>query len=98
MSMENSQIENALAAADALLLDYPPERFPYTGRPLPFLGKQAAGSHLRWMIAEARTMLADGRREKVMRWLGFIQGTLWAMGVSSIDSLKDANRPVETVS
>ena len=29
--------------------------------------------------------------EKINRWLGFIQGALWAMGVSSIDDLRDIN-------
>ena len=29
--------------------------------------------------------------EKINRWLGFIQGALWAMGVSSIDDLRDVN-------
>ncbi len=29
--------------------------------------------------------------EKINRWLGFIQGALWAMGVASIDDLRDIN-------
>lgn len=29
--------------------------------------------------------------EKINRWLGFIQGALWAMGVASIDDLRDVN-------
>lgn len=91
--MSDEQVLHALAAAEALLTDYAPERYPHPHRVLPFLGKPAAGAHLRWMIIESRAMLADGRREKVMRWLGFIQGTLWAMGLASIDALKDANKP-----
>ncbi len=29
--------------------------------------------------------------QKINRWLGFIQGALWAMGVASIDDLRDVN-------
>lgn len=32
------------------------------------------------------------RRDKLMRWLGFMQGVLWATGVYTIDQLKEHNR------
>jgi hypothetical protein len=38
------------------------------------------------------------RREKSMRWLGFVQGFLWAMHVATIDELKSVNRPPDKVS
>lgn len=38
----------------------------------------------------------DSRREKVMRWLGFIQGALWAHGIQTIATSKDDNKPDET--
>jgi hypothetical protein len=38
----------------------------------------------------------DSRREKVMRWLGFIQGGLWAHGIQTIEVSKNDNKPDET--
>ena len=38
-------------------------------------------------------VLRIGRlREKVMRWLGFIQGALWAMGIYTVDELRAHNK------
>lgn len=51
--------------------------------------------HLLFMCDEAERMLKEGRREKVMRWLGFLQGALWAFGLSTISDSKNANRPDE---
>jgi hypothetical protein len=33
------------------------------------------------------------KREKFMRWLGFMQGVLWNNGIYTLDQLKDHNRP-----
>jgi hypothetical protein len=44
---------------------------------------------------EVVNALADGRgtpTNKLMRWVGFMQGVMWSLGVASIDELKDANR------
>lgn len=54
--------------------------------------RMVALAHAMWMVREARQLLADGRTEKSLRWLGFVQGVLWATGVSSIAELKDMNR------
>ena len=35
-------------------------------------------SHLLWMAREGLHLIEAERREKAMRWLGFLQGTLWA--------------------
>src|SRR4030095_7725392 len=32
-------------------------------------------------------------REKFMRWLGFMQGVLYAEGIFTIDQMKEHNRP-----
>ncbi len=52
-------------------------------------------SHALWMIGETKKLLAEGRREKAMRWLGFIQGVLWSSGLISLKELKELNRPDE---
>lgn len=65
-----------------------PPRYPEGAPPAP-----AALRHLRYMITEMRGFIVQGRTEKAMRWLGFLQGVLWALGVFSIDELKDHSRP-----
>lgn len=54
-------------------------------------------SHCRWAIPQVRGFLVADRREKAMRWLGFLQGALWAMGLYSISSLMGQNKPPEAV-
>jgi hypothetical protein len=50
-------------------------------------------SHLGTMIPKMREMVAVGKREKVFRWLGFMQGVLWANGYFTIDELRAHNMP-----
>lgn len=52
--------------------------------------------HLLFMCDEIEALMAIGsasRREKAMRWLGFVQGSIHMAGWASIDEMKDANRP-----
>ena len=44
------------------------------------------------MIEPLHSFLAEDKLEKLMRWLGFLQGTLWVLGVFSIDELRLHNR------
>ena len=64
-------------------------------------GQQEHANHLLWMCEETRKFLArgedwshptQGNVEKAMRWLGFIQGGLWAGGIYSIEDMKNHNR------
>lgn len=50
--------------------------------------------HLVFMCEEGSTY-AEERREKAMRWLGFVQGGLWAHDLAPIQDLKNMNRPDE---
>lgn len=52
--------------------------------------------HCHAMLDEMENFLLEGRREKVFRWLGFIQGTLCSLGVYTLDELKNHSRPPET--
>lgn len=47
------------------------------------------------MIPSMRMFLQEGRREKLMRWLGFAQGILWNIGAYTLEELKDHNQPDE---
>lgn len=53
--------------------------------------------HLRWMVNETESFIHKGQTDKAMRWLGFIQGALWVLGISSIEEAKRANMPPDEV-
>ena len=48
--------------------------------------------HVRGMLSAVLAHEAGGDREKAMRWIGFIQGALWVLGVYTIDQMRDHNR------
>ncbi len=50
-------------------------------------------SHCHAMLEEIEIFLKEDRREKVFRWLGFIQGCLWRGSVYTVEELKNHNRP-----
>lgn len=59
---------------------------------------RARMDHAAYMCSEIEGMGASGKMdgqhglEKAMRWLGFVQGVLWASGLYTIDDMKDDNR------
>lgn len=58
---------------------------------LPWEGSEH--QHIAYMLCTIPELMAAGRREKAMRWLGFVQGWLWARGLCSIEELKACNKP-----
>lgn len=96
MPMTDEKIVAALDAAAARIHEaHPrlkPERLPADAN-----GKAEFGAlrHCLWMVEEVKRLLAEDRREKVMRWLGFIQGAMWAHGIQSIEASKNDNKPDE---
>ena len=54
---------------------------------------EAGLSHCHGMLDEMVEFVKQDRMGKVFRWLGFIQGFLWAQGVYTLDDLKNQNRP-----
>lgn len=48
--------------------------------------------HACWMAQETKKLVDEGRIEKAMRWLGFMQGMLVSIGVYSISATMDHNR------
>jgi len=50
-------------------------------------------AHLKYVCIQGQKFLDEGHAEKSMRWLGFIQGVLWARGMYTLDDLKNHNRP-----
>lgn len=49
--------------------------------------------HLLEMIPKMRAFLLEGRREKVFRWLGFMQGVFYVFGYFTIEEMANHNRP-----
>lgn len=99
--MDTEQIEHVLKTMDELLEG----RFPDV-KPEKVLGCDilkldlasdlAVTAHLKYMIIEMSTMNnfePDDRitREKLMRWLGFLQGVVWSCGYFSLDDLREMN-------
>lgn len=50
-------------------------------------------AHCHAMLDEMEVFIQEGRMEKVFRWLGFIQGCLWRIGIYNIEEMKNHNRP-----
>lgn len=46
--------------------------------------------HLLTMIPKMKLMVDDDR-EKLMRWMGFMQGALWALGYFTVDDFREMN-------
>lgn len=49
-------------------------------------------NHALAMCREAAAW-GDERVEKMFRWLGFVQGVIWAFELATVDSLKNMNKP-----
>lgn len=49
--------------------------------------------HVLYMCDQIDAFMRAGRREKAMRWLGFVQGHMWSLGYADIAEMKTANRP-----
>jgi hypothetical protein len=63
-------------------------------RELLFLCSTVEGlDHMEWMTKQVPGFLVAGRKEKANRWLGFIQGALWANKIYTIEEMKEHNRP-----
>lgn len=52
-------------------------------------------AHIVGMLPKMRKFLEEGRRDKVFRWLGFIQGVLFSYAWYTIEDMKNHNRPTK---
>lgn len=86
--MTPEQVVSAFDKYLAFYADWESGRFPVEFR-LPT--DDGAISHALWMCREAKTFAAE-KPEKAMRWLGFVQGVLWAVGGWTIEEFKGDNR------
>ena len=58
-----------------------------------FFPKDETISHVLWMLCKIPEFIEAGREEKANRWLGFVQGVLWAKEIYTIEEMKEHNRP-----
>lgn len=49
--------------------------------------------HIGWMCLQIADMVEQGKVEKAMRWLGFVQGVLWSTDFRTVDDLRRDNMP-----
>jgi hypothetical protein len=86
MAMSDTKLSEVISQLEKMVTQRPPQ-----GPTSPYA---AHHSHLLSMPPRMRVLLAEGRREKLMRWLGFMQGALWQQGVD-LEDLKRMNMPDE---
>lgn len=77
--------QQVLTERGAEPIDFPHDDYP--------LHPEMCCGHCLGMIETMRTFLEEGRMDKVMRWLGFMQGVMWTLGIYTMDELKGHNRP-----
>lgn len=51
--------------------------------------------HLAYVCEETPRLMAAGRVEKAMRWLGWLQGAMWGLGGESLEDAKRKNMPAD---
>ena len=90
--MTNDKVNEALRECDARIVRVLRQDIAVARHATGICGPIEKLEHVRWMVAETLTWPAE-RLEKKFRWLGFIQGVLWAEGVASVDTLKKMNMP-----
>jgi hypothetical protein len=72
-----------------------PVEEPRRAPPDAVLERDAHLAHLAWMLGEIVPFYDNGRVEKAMRWLGYVQGACTALGMCTIGAMKNLNKPDE---
>lgn len=89
--MTSDQVRGLVESYRATFLEHAQVelRFPPNGL-LP--SRREAAAHALFMCKEIAVLLDEGKIEKAMRRLGWVQCTLWVFGLRSIGDLKGDNR------
>ena len=98
--MTKTQLRRALFSLEGLVDGVPAKRFD-TSELLEgskYVRQGHIFAHCAWMLPEMKKFVEEGRLDKVQRWLGFVQGALWAAGVGTIDAFKHMNMKQEETS
>jgi hypothetical protein len=89
--MTQEQIKNVAFKYEAILADIGIETIKYDEINTPKL-KTEFLEHAAWMLGEIPEHLNNGHVEKAHRWLGFVQGIFWTLGILNINDMKNDNR------
>lgn len=89
--MNAEQIARANHRLDRVLADngFMPTRASEFVLSKPCKGDKVAGDHARFMCAEVRRFLSIGDIQRALRWLRFIQGATWALGLRSLEEVRN---------
>ncbi len=92
--MDAPKIREIISIYRKYLKEWPvvPRDLPHNLRAPSSLGAYA---HCLGMLDKMEKFLEEGRFEKAMRWLGFIQGVFWCTGAFSLEELMNHSRPDE---
>jgi hypothetical protein len=50
-------------------------------------------AHMTWMCEQIVSFVHEDRTDKAFRWLGFLQGAFWVLGLYTIEQAKRDNAP-----
>ena len=100
--MTPEKILEVIGICKKKLLEYPNLSFDYSNEEIlkemlkckkPDDGK--VSGYCAWMLDQMEKQIKENNFEigKINRWLGFIQGCSWVIGVNSINEMMDHNRP-----
>lgn len=92
--MTPEKLKEVLAAYEKELDYVAPERLSPGDFDASTLSTESRAAHVRWMCGESQRFVDDGRVDRAMRWLGFIQGWLWMTG-ATLSELKRDSVPLE---
>jgi hypothetical protein len=70
-----------------------PERMSdhYAHRHVDQMPVRVVAEHMLFVAQEIPRMMAAGQTDKAMRWLGWLQGAIWGMGLETLDEAKKRN-------
>lgn len=96
--MDKQQVIAALEKYEQRLSvhgSFTPERLDEEsmGKTVVSISQRRALCHILWMCGQTKKFVEEDRMEKAMRWLGFIQASLWMASFFSINNLKVDNMP-----
>jgi hypothetical protein len=90
MKMTEDRVRFSVQQLEKVFLEHWPEAIPYQAAEVSMPVNRVG--HMLWMCKQILLFLQDGRREKALCWLGWVQGAVWAMGVLTIEEMKQDNK------
>lgn len=96
--MDGYKLKRVLSKYEAILqAHYGLEKMPDSryDRPCVEVDHSWMMKHAAWMCRQARCHADNGKIEKAMRWLGFIQAVMWFDNLRTLDDLKHDSMPDE---